>query len=233
MLPTNHSCALGLITAIVRAKPPPTPIILPFEWMGYSAYGKDSGDINHSQVFCGHDNAYVGMFCQGQGHGHVDKHHASGKSLESHPLTPIASSKDLCCFPYMAALGLCINQTGSVASGGQCWAIAVGQGQYLIELCTQNILTAHYKQGEFGLFLCFPKKNLSTATDPISCTEYVQYDLLALGTVCSPSILLSLRGGEDVSCSHTEPAARGSQELHFLVLLFFSLQTSTDCKLLP
>lgn len=120
MLPTNHSCALGLITAIVRAKPPPTPIILLFEWMGYSAYGKDSGDMNRSQVFCGHDNVSVCMFCQRQGHGYVDKHHAFGKSLESHPLTPTASSKDLCCFPYMAALGQCINRGGRGAVLGYC-----------------------------------------------------------------------------------------------------------------
>lgn len=54
----------GLITAIVCAKPPPTPIILPLEWMGYFAYGKDFRDINCSQVFCGHDTSYVCMLCQ-------------------------------------------------------------------------------------------------------------------------------------------------------------------------
>lgn len=42
--------------------------------MGYFAYGKDFGDINRSQVFCGHDMVYMCVFCQGQRNGNVDKH---------------------------------------------------------------------------------------------------------------------------------------------------------------
>jgi len=66
---------LGLITAIVSAKLPPTPIILLFKWMGYFAYGKDFADINRSQVFRGHDLLYVCVFCQGQRNGNTDQHH--------------------------------------------------------------------------------------------------------------------------------------------------------------
>lgn len=94
----------GLITAIVCAKPPPTPIILPLEWMGYFAYGKDFRDINCSQVFCGHDTLYMCMLCQGQGHGNVDKHRTFEKCFQSRPLTLAASFKKLRCFPNTASL---------------------------------------------------------------------------------------------------------------------------------
>lgn len=111
-LPTNHSCTLGLITAIVCAKLPPTPIILLFKWMGYFAYRKECGDINCSQVFCGQDMVRVCVFCQGQRNGNGDKHHPlNGKdmALPKVPcvtLTLTASFKELLMLSKYRSSGL-------------------------------------------------------------------------------------------------------------------------------